>query len=54
MAQFYSAKQKDGEDVSMEGCRLEELFALAIKDSQGHMDGDEMLWDMLWTGLRHN
>ncbi len=53
MAQFYSAKQKEDEEVSTWGCRLEELLSHAMKDSHGSIeDSDKMLRNMLWTGLK--
>lgn len=52
MAQFYTDKQKDDEEDSMSGCHLEDLLAHATKDSHELMDGDEMLRNMLWTGIR--
>ncbi|XP_048245243.1 uncharacterized protein LOC124124774 [Haliotis rufescens] len=53
MAQFYSARQKEEEDVSQWACRLEELLSHALKDKPtSNEDSDEMLRSMLWTGLK--
>ena len=52
MAEFYSAKQKVGEDVSSWGCRLEELLDRASHaEAIGQKDTDQMLWKRFWIGL---
>lgn len=53
LAQFYSARQGPSEDVTTWGCRLEDL--LYDVKSQGFlkdMDGDQMLRNVFWMGLR--
>ena len=53
LAEFYSARQKEDEDVSTWGCRLEELLDRAISAGViGGKDTDEMLCKRFWTGLR--
>nr|KAG5705225.1 hypothetical protein BaRGS_011251 [Batillaria attramentaria] len=52
LAQFYSARQQKGEDVSSWSCRLEDLLMRA--EELGQVDPGkrgEMLRCMLWTGL---
>jgi len=52
LAKFYSAHQKEDEDVSSWSCRLEDLLAHAIND--GEVDfkkANNMLRTMFWTGL---
>ncbi|XP_046566334.1 uncharacterized protein LOC124274986 [Haliotis rubra] len=55
MAQFYSAAQRDEEDVASWGCRLEHLLS---KVTEHHdippLEQDEMLRNMLWSGLRRS
>ena len=55
MREFYAAQQRDDEDVSSWGCRLEDLLFQA-KDSK-HIDEkewDELLREQFWTGLRED
>ena len=55
LAEFYSAKQKKGEDVSTWGCRLEELLDRAMQAGVvGGKDTDEMLRKRFWMGLLSN
>ena len=49
LAEFYSAKQEKGEEVSAWGCRLEELLDRAM--NVGKKDTDEMLHKRFWMGL---
>ena len=52
LAEFYSARQKETEDVSTWGCRLEELLDRAVHAGVlGDKDTDEMLRKRFWTGL---
>ena len=53
LSKFYSARQREDEDVSSWGCRLEDILDKAvelgdIKPSQAN----EMLRNMFWTGLK--
>jgi len=53
LAKFYSARQREGEDVSTWSCRLEDILVQAIHE--GEVDSkkaNEMLRVMFWTGLR--
>lgn len=54
LSEFYSAKQKDGEDVSTWGCRLEELLDRAKNAGVIHPSHsiDEMLRKRFWAGLQ--
>ena len=52
LAEFYSAKQEKGKDVSAWGCRLEELLDRAMNVGVvGKKDTDEMLRKCFWMGL---
>ena len=52
LAEFYSAKQEKGEDVSAWGCRLEELLDQVMNAGVvGKKDTDEMLRKRFWMGL---
>lgn len=55
LAQFYSARQREDEDVSAWSCRLEDTLNKATvvdPEGMGMYNRDEMLRTMLWTGLR--
>lgn len=53
LAEFYSARQKQQEDVSAWGCRLEELLDRAARAGVIHdRDIDEMLRRRFWSGLQ--
>ncbi len=52
LAEFYSAKQKVGEDASAWGCRLEDLLDRASHDEViGQKDTDQMLRKRFFMGL---
>ena len=52
MAQFYNAKQKDGENVNEFGCRLEELLDRAKKSGEfEEKDPNKKLCHFFWKGL---
>ncbi|XP_048245966.1 uncharacterized protein LOC125377226 [Haliotis rufescens] len=52
MSEFYSATQKDGEDVTAWSCRLERLlYQLVCQKSISHAEQDDMLRSRLWDGL---
>ena len=56
LSQFYSARQKEDESVSSWCCRLEALFNKATEYGQDPSmisRKDEILRNMLWTGLKH-
>ncbi|XP_033730472.1 uncharacterized protein LOC117319869 [Pecten maximus] len=53
LAKFFSARQKEGEDVSTWSCRLEDIMNKAVQ--QGDVpdrNAEGMLRTMFWTGLR--
>lgn len=53
LSEFYSARQKETEDVSTWGCRLEELLDRAVHAGVIHdRDTDEMLRKRFWAGLQ--
>lgn len=53
LSEFYSARQRDTEDVSAWGCRLEELLDRAVNAGVVRdRDTDEMLRKRFWAGLR--
>ena len=53
LANFYSARQLDTEDVSNWGCRLEDLLNKAITKGQVKAsDANDMLRAMFWSGLK--
>ncbi|KAL5007503.1 hypothetical protein ScPMuIL_016309 [Solemya velum] len=53
LANFYSARQREDEDVSAWSCRLEDILVQAIQEGEvDHKKADEMLRVMFWTGLR--
>lgn len=53
LAQFYSAQQKDDEDVATWACRLEDILDRASKQRRISRDNaDEMLRNKLWAGLK--
>lgn len=55
LAQFYSARQRDDEDVSSWSCRLEDLLNKTFQTDPaavGRYGQNEMLRTMLWTGLK--
>lgn len=57
LSQFYSARQKEDESVSSWCCRLEALFNKATEYGQDPSmisRKDEILRNMLWTGLKHS
>jgi hypothetical protein len=52
LSQFYSASQKDNEDVSEWSCRLEDLLDKVIQKGEIiHSNTDQMLKNMFWNGL---
>jgi hypothetical protein len=52
MAQFYSARQREGEDVSAWSCRLEDLLMKATESAPvDPHTSNQMLRNMFWTGL---
>ena len=53
LSQFYSSKQRDGEDVSSWGCRLEDLIDKAVNsEADGDKDINDMLRRRFWVGLK--
>ncbi|PJE78479.1 hypothetical protein CI610_02585 [invertebrate metagenome] len=53
LAKFFSARQKEGEDVSTWSCRLEDIMNKAVQ--QGDVpdrNAEGMLRTMFWSGLR--
>lgn len=55
LAQFYSARQGFSEDVTVWGCRLEDLlFEVRNQGFLKGMDFDQMLRNVFWTGLRQD
>ena len=55
LAQFYSSKQKDGEDVTSWSCRIEDLLDKArVQGQVKETDMEEMLRTRLWNGLNDN
>lgn len=52
LSEFYSARQKQSEDVSKWSCRIEDLLAKAQERGQVRPDAvNEMLRTKFWTGL---
>ena len=55
LSQFYSASQKDNEDVSEWSCRLEDLLNKVIQNGEiPPTNTDQMLRNMFWNGLSEN
>ncbi|KAL3885490.1 hypothetical protein ACJMK2_025543 [Sinanodonta woodiana] len=53
LADFYSAHQKDNEDIATWSCRLEDLLNRAVqKGLVKTSETNDMLKAMLWTGLK--
>ncbi|XP_062618198.1 uncharacterized protein LOC134279798 [Saccostrea cucullata] len=53
LANFYSAKQQENEDVSAWGCRLEDLLSKALIQGLVNPDDEnDMLRNMFWSGMR--
>ena len=53
LANFYSARQKENEDVSTWGCRLEDLLGKALIQGQINPDDEnDMLRNMFWNGMK--
>lgn len=53
LAEFYSARQRDDEDVSQWGCRLEDIINKAIhRGMMTRAEADEKLRAMFWEGLK--
>lgn len=53
LAKFYSARQKEGEDVSTWSCRLEDILNKAVQQGDVQQrNAEKMLRTMFWTGLR--
>ena len=53
LADFYSARQKDNEDIATWSCRLEDLLNRAVqKGLVKTSETNDMLKAMLWTGLK--
>ena len=53
LANFYSARQKEDEDITAWSCRLEDLICKAVDQ---HLvkkaEANEMLCSMIWTGMK--
>lgn len=55
LAEFYSARQQDQEDVSAWSCRLEDMLSKAVEVGKVHWsETNEMLCCMFWTGLHQH
>lgn len=55
LARFYSAKQRDDEDITTWSCRLEDILSQAVeKKIIRAADTNEMLRSMFWTGMRQD
>lgn len=55
LAEFYGARQKEGEDITNWSWRLENVIGRAQDLGMVQVsDVDKMLHSMLWTGLRHD
>lgn len=55
LSQFYSASQKENEDVSEWSCRLEDLLNKVIQNGEiVPTNTDQMLRNMFWNGLAEN
>lgn len=55
LAQFYSAFQKQDEDVAAWGCRLEDIIEKAVEQGQVKREAvAEMLYSKFWMGLKQN
>ncbi|OWF53814.1 Paraneoplastic antigen Ma2 [Mizuhopecten yessoensis] len=55
LAQFYSARQKEGEDAASWSCRLEDILNKAVKGREvTYAYTGDMLRTMFWTGLRRD
>ena len=54
LTEFYSARQKDSEDVSAWSCRLENLLDKAMSDETSSKDKNKLLRIMFWSGLRED
>ena len=53
LAEFYSAKQKESENIREWSCRLEDILGKAVeKDLVKITDSNKMLCSMFWTGMR--
>ncbi len=52
LASFYSASQRESEDVSAWACRLEAILHKASQQGQVVSNGKEMLRKKFWSGLR--
>lgn len=53
MANFYSARQQESEDISAWGCRLEDLLSKAIIQGLVNPDDEnDMLRNMFWSGMK--
>ncbi|XP_048250420.1 uncharacterized protein LOC125378638 [Haliotis rufescens] len=53
LAAFYTARQRDDEDVNTWCCRLEDLLSKAVDAGEViHQDTNKLLHSMLWTGLK--
>lgn len=53
LAEFYSARQREDEDITSWSCRLEDIIGKALElGVVQHAEVDKMLHSMLWTGLR--
>ncbi|XP_033755839.1 uncharacterized protein LOC117338590 [Pecten maximus] len=53
LAKFFSARQKEGEDVSSWSCRLEDIMNKAVQQGDvPNRNAEGMLRTMFWTGLR--
>ncbi|XP_063447782.1 uncharacterized protein LOC134727334 [Mytilus trossulus] len=53
LAQFYTARQEQDEDVSTWGCRLEDIYNKARRQGKIYEeDVEDMLRSMFWKGLK--
>lgn len=53
LANFYSAKQQENEDVATWGCRLEDLLSKALVQGLVNPDDEnDMLRNMFWSGMK--
>lgn len=55
LAKFYSARQRENEDVSAWSCRLENILVQAIQEGETDFErSNEMLREMFWIGLQQH
>ena len=55
LAELYSSRQQDQENVSAWSCRLEDMLSKAVEIGRVHLsETNELLSCMLWTGLHQH